>query len=321
MCGIVGVFDVAERRPVDRALLARMNDTLFHRGPDGDGFCIEPGIGLAHRRLSIIDVAGGKQPIYNEDGSVAVTYNGEIFNYQELITELTARGHRFRTRCDTEVIVHAWEEWGEKSVERFRGQFAFALWDRSRQSVFLARDRLGIKPLFYAFLPDGHLVFASELKALLLHPEFPRRIDPFAVEDYFAYGYIPEPRTIFEGVHKLAPGHTLLQERGRGRAEPCEYWDVPFQPQVQGTESDVGAELIERLREAVRIRLISEVPLGAFLSGGVDSSSVVAMMASVSTDPVSTCSISFGDPAFNEAIYATRVAERYRTRHRERRRC
>ncbi len=316
MCGIAGEFDYRERRPVDEKLLLRMRDVQIHRGPDDCGVHMEPGLGLAHRRLSIIDLAGGHQPLFNEDGSVAVVYNGEIYNFQELARELAERGHRFRTHCDTEVIVHAWEEWGESCVERLRGQFAFALWDRKQQTLFLARDRLGIKPLFYAFLPDDRLVFASELKGLLVHPALPREVNPHSVEDFFAYGYIPEPETIFRDAKKLPPGHTLTLKRDGKKAQPREYWDVPFRLHPDGRETNIEEELIERLKEAVRVRLIADVPLGAFLSGGVDSSSVVAMMAQVSDGPVNTCSISFGDPDFNEARYAAMVAEQYRTNHR-----
>lgn len=302
--------------PVDEVLLLRMRDSLVHRGPDEGGLHLEPGVGLAHRRLSIIDLSAGHQPLFNEDGSVAVVYNGEIYNYPELMAELQAAGHRFRTRCDTEVIVHAWEEWGAACVERFRGMFAFALWDRNRAVLFLARDRLGIKPLYYGRLDDGTVVFGSELKSLQVHPRLGRRVDPLAVEDYFAYGYIPEPRTILQGVWKLPPGHTLQIVRGRALPQPVRYWDVAFGEPTAGDREGAARELIERLREAVRVRLVAEVPLGAFLSGGVDSSAVVAMMAGLSEDPVNTCSIAFSDPRFDESDYAARVAERYHTRHR-----
>jgi asparagine synthase (glutamine-hydrolysing) len=288
---------------------------MFHRGPDEDGLHVEPGLGLVHRRLSIIDLSTGRQPLYNEDGSVAVVFNGEIYNFQELAKELEACGHTFRTRSDTEAIVHGWEQWGESCVTRFRGMFAFALWDRNRETLFLARDRLGVKPLYYAQLPEGPWIFGSELKALLVHPGLPRVIDPIAVEEYFAYGYVPEPRTIFKGVFKLSPGHTLCLKRGSPPAAPVEYWDVPFKVGGSPNEREACEELIERLRESVKLRLISDVPLGAFLSGGVDSSAVVSMMSGLSADPVITCSISFGDPAFNESAYARTVAERYRTQH------
>jgi asparagine synthase (glutamine-hydrolysing) len=314
LCGIVGIFDVSAQRPVDRALLLGMNDTLIHRGPDEGGVHTEPGLGLGHRRLSIIDLSTGQQPLFNEDGSVVVVYNGEIYNFLELTAELRGRGHVFRTRSDTEVIVHAWEEWGESCVKRFRGMFAFAVWDRGKQTLFLARDRLGIKPLYYAVLPNGQVIFASELKALLVHPDLPREISPPAVEDYFAYGYVPDPSTILSHVSKLPPAHTLKLQRNQPLDSPREYWDIPFEPAVI-TEEEAQREIIQRLREAVKIRLVSEVPLGAFLSGGVDSSAVVSMMASLSTHPVNTCSISFGDPQFDEAQFAAEVAQRYGTNH------
>ncbi|MFQ5785474.1 MAG: XrtA/PEP-CTERM system amidotransferase [Alphaproteobacteria bacterium] len=316
MCGIVGIFDMRGKREIDRALLERMNQSQVHRGPDEGGLHLAPGIGLGHRRLSIIDLSGGRQPLYNEDHSVVVVYNGEIFNFAELTRELEASGHRFRTHCDTEVIVHAWEEWGDACVERFRGQFAFGLWDENRQTLFLARDRLGIKPLYYAVLGDGTVLFASELKALLKCPDLPRKIDVCAVEDYFAYGYVPDPRTIYRSVVKLAPAHRLVLRRGGAVAEPQAYWDIPFGDGADGLDEDeVGEELIARLRDAVDVRMIADVPLGAFLSGGVDSSSVVAMMAGLSSDPVNTCSISFGDPDYDESRYAAEVAHRYGTRH------
>ncbi|WP_017941953.1 MULTISPECIES: XrtA/PEP-CTERM system amidotransferase [unclassified Thioalkalivibrio] len=316
MCGITGIFDLRDRRPVNRSLLEAMNETQFHRGPDEGGVHLEPGVGLAHRRLSIIDLASGQQPLFNEDETVVVTYNGEIYNFPELTTELQQAGHQFRSHCDTEVIVHAWEEWGEACVQRFRGMFAFAVWDRNRDTLFLARDRLGIKPLYYSALADGHLIFGSELKALMAHPGMPREMDPHAVEDYFAFGYVPEPRSIFRGVHKLPPGHTLTLRRGQGNlTEPREYWDVPFADNGVADADTAAEELTARLREAVDIRMVADVPLGAFLSGGVDSSAVVAMMAGLSDDPVRTSSIGFADPAYDESRYARMVAERYHTDH------
>jgi asparagine synthase (glutamine-hydrolysing) len=315
MCGIAGIFQGRSRREIDRGLLERMGNSLFHRGPDAGGVHVEPGLGLVHRRLSIIDLSTGQQPLYNEDGSVAVVFNGEIYNYQDLVGELSACGHTFRTRSDTEAIVHGWEEWGERCVERFRGMFAFALWDRNRETLFLARDRLGVKPLYYTQLSGGAWLFGSELKALLEHPDLPRELDPLAVEDYFAFGYVPEPRTIFRGVFKLPPGCTLTLRRNRPAPQPVEYWDVPFAPAGAPSDEEASDELIARLRESVKLRMISDVPLGAFLSGGVDSSAVVATMAGLVREPVVTCSISFGDPAFNESAYAGAVAERYHTRH------
>jgi len=316
MCGIVGIFNSRTAHPIDAALLSRMNDLQFHRGPDGDGVFVDRGIGLGHRRLSIIDLSGGAQPLFNEDHTVVVVYNGEIYNFKELSRDLINRGHQFRTHCDTEVIVHAWEEWGEACVERFRGMFAFALWDQNKETLFLARDRIGIKPLYYATRSDGTVLFASELKSILCDPAMPRKIDPTAVEDYFSYGYVPDPKTIYHDVFKLAPGHTLSLRRGNGKATPRCYWDVKFEVSGQPKEADVVGDLIERFRDAVECRMVSEVPLGAFLSGGVDSSGVVAMMAGLSGDSVNTCSISFGDPAFDETSYAAMVAQRYATNHR-----
>jgi len=315
MCGIVGIFDTRGSREIDPELLKRMNETQHHRGPDEGDIYTEAGVGFGHRRLSIIDLSTGQQPLFNEDRSVVIVFNGEIYNYRELMAELLELGHTFRTRSDTEVIVHAWEQWGESCVERFRGMFAFALWDRNQKTLFMARDRLGIKPFYYALLPDGMFIFSSELKALRAIPGLPRAIDPRAVEDYFAYGYVPEPKTIYQGALKLSPGYTLTLKVGDSPAQPKQYWDVPFKPHVAMTSKDAEGELITRLREAVNIRLVSEVPLGAFLSGGVDSSAIVAMMAGLMNEPVNTCSIAFNDPAFDESKYAAQVAAQYQTRH------
>jgi asparagine synthase (glutamine-hydrolysing) len=315
MCGITGIFDTRGNRHIDREVLTRMNEAQHHRGPDDGGLHVELGVGLGHRRLSIIDISSGHQPLYNEDDTVCIVFNGEIYNFQELVPELQALGHTFRTRSDTEVIVHAWEAWGADCVKRLRGMFAFAIWDRNREMLFLARDRLGVKPLYYGITATGFCLFASELKSLLMHPALARDIDPLAVEEYFAYGYVPEPRTIFKGVHKLAAGHTLMLRRGESRPQPREYWDVPFKPTSPLTEQEASEELILRLRESIKLRLISEVPLGAFLSGGVDSSAVVATMAGLLREPVVTCSIAFGDAEFNEAHHAQTVAQQYQTRH------
>jgi len=315
MCGITGVFDTRSTSEIDRNLLHRMNETLIHRGPDEGEVYVESGLGLGHRRLSIMDVSSGQQPLFNEDGSVVVVFNGEIYNFQKLVGELTALGHRFRTHCDTEVIVHAWEEWGERCVERFSGMFAFGVWDRNRQTLFMARDRLGIKPFYYTLLDNGLFLFASELKALLVHPDFDKTFDHRAIEDYFAYGYIPEPKTIFKNAFKLNPGHLLSLQRGQQTVQSREYWDIPFTPHGSLSEEEAAEELILRLRNAVDSHLMSEVPLGAFLSGGVDSSAVVAMMGGLMKEPVNTCSIAFADPAFDESDYARLVAERYQTRH------
>ena len=316
MCGITGLFDTRGSREIDRTVLHRMNESQHHRGPDEGSLHIEPGIGFGHRRLSIIDVATGQQPLFNEDGTVSVVFNGEIYNYQELIPELQALGHVFHTRSDTEVIVHAWESWGEDCVQRFRGMFAFALWDRNRQTFFMARDRLGVKPMYYAMLDDGMLLFGSELKSVLAHGGLRRDLDPLAVEEYFALGYVAEPRTVFSQALKLPPAHTLTIRRGQPVPEPREYWDVRFSLDSQISAEDACEELRSRLLESVRLRMISEVPLGAFLSGGVDSSGVVAAMAQLSSEPVNTCSMAFDDPSFDESTYAQMVADRYRTRHR-----
>jgi len=315
MCGIVGIFDLQGQRDIDARLLARLNQSLRHRGPDEDGLHREPGVGLGHRRLSVIDLASGQQPLYNSDRSVVIVFNGEIYNYRALMAELHQFGHQFRTQSDTEVIVHAWEQWGEQCVQRLRGMFAFAIWDRRRHLLFLARDRLGVKPLYYGQASDGTLLFGSELKALLAHPAMPRELDPLAVEEYFAYGYVPEPRSIVRHASKLPPGHTLCVRAGQPLPEPRQYWDIPFAPHAPARPAQAADELLARLREAVRLRMVAEVPLGAFLSGGVDSSAVVALMAGLGDTPVNTCSISFADPAYDEAPFAAMVARRYGTVH------
>ena len=317
MCGITGIVDMRGERPIDEPLLRAMNGVIGHRGPDGDGFHFEPGVGFGHRRLSIIDLEGGKQPLYNEDHTVVVTYNGEIFNFMEVERELLQRGHTFRTRSDTEVIVHAWEEWGVECLKRFNGMFAFAVWDRRAKTLFIARDRLGVKPLFYAELSDGRLIFGSELKALLLHPLLQRRIDPQAVEEYFAFGYVPDPKTIYRDVKKLEPGAYICVKRGDSHVKPVRYWDVPLDGE-RALEQPAAAweeELRARLKEAVRKRLVSDVPLGAFLSGGIDSSAVVAMMREIGAGHILTCSIGFDEPRYDESSYARMVAEAKHTDH------
>jgi asparagine synthase (glutamine-hydrolysing) len=316
MCGLVGIFDPQGRAPIDRLLLERMNRAQRHRGPDGEGMHVAPGIGLASTRLAIIDLAAGAQPMFNEDASVVVVYNGAIYNFRDLHEELRARGHRFRSASDTEVIVHAWEEWGEACVGGLRGMFAFALWDARRQTLFLARDRLGVKPLHYAILPDGQLLFASELKGLLAHPDLPRRIDPFAIEDYLAYGYVPDPKTIYQDARKLPPGHWLSWRVGQTAPRQERYWRLRFAAR-EGLEAGRAAEeLLERLEEAVAMRLVADVPLGAFLSGGIDSSAVVATMSRLAAGPVSTCSIGFDQPDHDETAFARQVAAACNTRHR-----
>jgi asparagine synthase (glutamine-hydrolysing) len=313
MCGLAGMFDARGERPVDRAVLARMTEALAHRGPDGAGLFEAPGLGLGHRRLSIVDLAGGAQPMTDPDTGVTVVFNGEIYNFPALRERLAALGHRLRTRCDTEVILHGWNRWGEDCLRHFDGMFAFALWDPRDRSLLLARDRLGKKPLYYAALPDGLCLFGSELKALAAHPALPRELDAEAVADFFAYGYVPDPKSIYRAARKLPPGHFLRWRRG-GAPELRQWWDLP----LDDTRGD-AADVVAQLEAATRRRLIADVPLGAFLSGGVDSSAVVSQMAAATAEPVKTFAIGFGDGAWDETAYARAVADRYGTEHTERR--
>ncbi len=316
MCGIVGIFDIREKREINRDLLSRMNETQFHRGPDEGGLYIEAGLGFGHRRLSIIDLSSGQQPMISRDKNAILTFNGEIYNFPELRKELETLGYVFDTHCDTEVILYGWQAWGEACVERLRGMFAFAIWDREKQTLFLARDRLGVKPLYYAELPNGQFIFGSELKSLKEHPDLSKELEPTAIEEYFGFGYVPDPKTIYKNVFKLESGYCLTIKRGAKTYQPRQYWDVDFTTRPIKTEKETADELIERLHEAVKIRMVADVPLGAFLSGGVDSSAIVAMMADLSQTPVNTCSISFGDPKFNESEFAAKIANRYHTAHR-----
>ncbi len=318
MCGIAGIFHPTGESPVDAGLLARMTTALAHRGPDGDGFHVEPHIGLGHRRLAIIDIGGGHQPMFNEDRSVAIVFNGEIYNFATLRPKLEALGHRFASdHSDTETIVHAWESWGPDCLDHLSGMFAFAIWDRNRGCLFLARDRMGKKPIYYATDSAGRVVFASEMAGLAMVPTLPRRIDPAAVEDFFAFGYVPEPGSIFAGIRRLPAAHFLLLERGKPAAEPRRYWDVPTR--AVATDATAAAQdLIARLTAATATRMVSDVPLGAFLSGGVDSSAVVALAAQARRDPLDTFTIGF-DGAEDETPFAAMVARRYGTRqHTER---
>ncbi|MFN6935188.1 MAG: XrtA/PEP-CTERM system amidotransferase, partial [Tsuneonella sp.] len=318
MCGIAGIFHCGTPKPVDPARVAAMTDALAHRGPDGEGAWTAPGVALGHRRLSIIDLAGSPQPMASADGRAMIVFNGEIYNFRELRRELESSGARFATEGDTETILAAWQKWGPDCLSRLHGMFAFALYDLERRSLFLARDRLGVKPLFTAMLSDGSLAFASELKGLLAHPLLRREIDPLAIEDYLAWGYVPDHRSILKGVEKLPAGHFRLLKHDATPASPVRWWDVSFAERRSETASDLEAELLFRLREAVTSRMVSDVPLGAFLSGGVDSSSVVALMAEANRDPVRTCSIGFDDEALDETSYARDVAARFGTEHRER---
>ena len=318
MCGIAGIFHISTPKPVDPARVERMCDAIAHRGPDGAGVWTAPGVGLGHRRLSIIDVAGSPQPMASGDGRAMLVFNGEIYNFRALRAELAAGGAKFRTEGDSEVILAAWQRWGRDCVSRLHGMFAFAIYDLHDRTLFLARDRLGVKPLFYAPLQDGSIAFASELKALIAHPQLRREIDPLAVEDYLTWGYVPDTRSILKGVHKLPAGHTLLLHHDAPLPKPVQWWDISFAERRNGKPADLEAELLHLLREAVTSRMVSDVPLGAFLSGGVDSSSVVALMAEASGQPVRTCSIGFDARELDESGYARQVADLFATDHRSR---
>ncbi len=314
MCGINGVVYTDPRHPVDRALLRRLTTTLAHRGPDADGFFWEEGAALGHRRLSIIDLSTGDQPIFNEDGTKAVVFNGEIYNFHELRADLTALGHRFATASDTEVLVHAWEEWGDGFVARLRGMFAFALWDRRHRRLLLARDRVGKKPLYYIH-DEERLLFGSELKALLGDPSVKRAVNLEVLDDYLTFGAVPAPRTIYQGIQQILPAHYLVWEGGRVRT--TEYWDLTYRSGPARGEAAWLEEFEDIFSEAVRLRMISDVPLGAFLSGGVDSSAVVAAMAAQASRPVITTNVSFAESAFDEASHARTVARALNTEHHE----
>ena len=314
MCGIAGIAGV-RGDSINAATVHRMCQTIVHRGPDDEGIYAQGAVGLGMRRLSIIDLSGGHQPIHNEDQTVWVVFNGEIYNFLELRQELESRGHLFYTHSDTEVIVHLYEEMGAECVRKLRGMFAIALYDKKRESLLLARDRLGKKPLHYA-LSNGRILFGSEIKTILaVAPEL-AEISNEGLLQYFYFGYINDPLTAFRGIHKLPPGHLL--EYSDGKIDIRQYWDVPaFGTQPAASEEEFLQELERRLAEAVRIRLISDVPLGALLSGGVDSSIVVALMARASSTPVKTFSIGFRNESFDETRYARMVAERYGTDHHE----
>jgi asparagine synthase (glutamine-hydrolysing) len=315
MCGIAGLFHLATPKPVDPARIEKMCGAMAHRGPDGQGVWTAQGVGLGHLRLSIIDVAGSSQPMASSDGRAMLVFNGEIYNYRELREELRGHGAVFHTDGDSEVILAAWQRWGVDCLPRLHGMFAFAIYDLAERTLFLARDRLGVKPLFYAPLSDGSLAFASELKGLLAHPLLRREVDPLAVEDYLAWGYVPDHRSILAGVHKLPAGHSLLLRHNASLPAPRQWWDVSFVERRQGRAADLEAELLHLLRQAVTSRMVADVPLGAFLSGGVDSSSVVALMAEASREPVKTCSIGFDAAELDETAYAKLVADRFGTNH------
>ncbi len=315
MCGIVGIFDTHGNREIDRQALGRMNESQFHRGPDEGELYTETALGMGHRRLSVIDLATGQQPLVNAERNMVLVFNGEIYNYRELTVELKALGFAFRTKSDTEVVMHAYQAWGEQCVHRLRGMFAFGIWDRNKQTMFLARDHVGVKPMFYSLLPNGLFVFGSELKSIMTFPELSRKLNVRAVEDYFAFGYVPEPKTIFHNAYKLSPGYSITLKVGDKAVVPKRYWDVSFKRAPAQSSADVERELIERLRDCVQSQMVAEVPLGAFLSGGVDSSAVVAMMAQQNNEAVNTCSIGFDDPDFDESQWANQVAQQYKTTH------
>jgi len=315
MCGICGIYHYASDEPVSETTLRRMTSVIAHRGPDDDGFYRTERVGLGHRRLSIIDVAGGHQPIFNEDGTVAIIFNGEIYNYRELAALVEGRGHQLRTRSDTETIVHLYEEFGEACVEMLRGMFAFALWDGRRRIMLLARDRLGKKPLYYAD-HAGRFVFGSELKSILEDPGIPQALDAEALADYFSFQYIPAPKSIFRHARKLRPAHYLVVNSHGVREQ--EYWDLDFSQTEERSEQEWRELLLDAYREAVGLRLMSEVPLGAFLSSGVDSSSVVALMSEITRRPVVTASIGFTAEKYSEAEDARRFAQSLGADHHER---
>ena len=318
MCGLAGIVLAQHGCPDERVLLA-MRDAQRHRGPDEAGIHLGQGIGLGHRRLSIIDLSHGQQPMVDEAAGLALIYNGELYNFKSIRAELEALGTVFTSHSDTEVLLRAWQQWGEACLQRLVGMFAFAIWDMRKRRIFLARDQVGIKPLHYGFTTAGDLVFASELKGLLAHPGVERQLDPQALEDYLALGYVPDPKSIYRSIRKLPPGHWLTWCAGEPEPVPRQYWDVPFHRGADATADEAIAQLRRLLDGAVESQMIADVPLGAFLSGGVDSSAVVASMSRVSQQPVRTCSIGFDHGSFDETVYARQVAAHLHTQHLERR--
>lgn len=318
MCGIAGLFHLETAKPVAEARVRAMADAQAHRGPDGSGVWTAPGVGLGHRRLSIIDVAGSPQPMPAADGQLTIIFNGEIYNFQELREELKRLGHIFTTSGDTEVILHGYRQWGPQVLPRLNGMFAFAIYDARTQQLFLARDRFGVKPLHYMMLADGSVAFSSELKGLLANPAVRREPDVRAVEDYMAFGYVPDDACIVAGVQKLPAGSFLMLSRGKPLPQPSIWWDLDFSQRTSASIGSLQEELRHLLHDAVASRMVADVPLGAFLSGGVDSSTVVAFMAEISAKPVETCSIGFDVGALDETQFADRVAARFGTHHRKR---
>jgi asparagine synthase (glutamine-hydrolysing) len=318
MCGIAGLFHIGTPKPVDPGRVRMMTDAQAHRGPDGSGIWTAQGVGLGHRRLSIIDLGGGAQPMHARGSALVVSYNGEIYNFRDVRRALESKGAVFRTDSDTEVLLHGWDAWGPALLPKLNGMFAFALYDADKASLFLARDRLGVKPLHYTLLADGSVAFASELKGLLANPAVRREPSAQAIEDYLALGYVPDDACFVAGVKKLPAGHFMLLERGKAMPAPAQWWDVDFSKRVKGSVEDLEARMLGHLRDGVTSRMVSDVPLGAFLSGGVDSSSVVALMAEASKRAVQTCSIGFDSAAHDETAYAALVAKRFATDHRAR---
>ena len=319
MCGLAGLFHLETPKPVSPERVRAMIDAQAHRGPDGSGVWTAPGVGLGHLRLSIIDVAGSPQPMSTDDGHLTIIYNGEVYNYEEIRSELRGLGHSFRTAGDTETILLGYRQWGAGVLGRLNGMFAFAIHDAKSNSLFLARDRFGVKPLHYVTLADGSIAFSSELKGLLANPAVRREPDLTAVEDYFALGYVPDDACIVSGVKKLGGGHYLHLHLGKPLPAPVQWWDIDFSKRAKGSVADLEAEMRDRLRAAVTSRMVADVPLGAFLSGGVDSSTVVAFMAEASKTAVQTCSIGFDQTALDETAYADQIAKRFATDHRKRR--
>ncbi|HEY9231390.1 MAG TPA: asparagine synthase (glutamine-hydrolyzing), partial [Blastocatellia bacterium] len=317
MCGICGIaIPEHSRRRVDGAAVRRMREALVHRGPDDAGLLIDSQVALGHRRLSIVDLTGGHQPMFNEDESLAIVYNGEIYNHGDYRADLEARGHRYRSHCDTETILHLYEEHGRRAVEYLRGMFAFAIWDRRRRRLLLARDRLGIKPLYYTLDADGTLHFASEIKALLEAAAVRPQLNHEALADYAANRATSGEATLFRGVKRLLPGHTL--EWQDGSVEIKRYWDVSFsKPDEYLSDADYVARFGELFREAVRLRLMADVPLGMFLSGGIDSSAIAAVMSQMVGEPIKTFSVAFAEREANELEYARLVARAFKTEHHE----
>lgn len=315
MCGICGVVSVDRTELIDPRVIKGMRDTLIHRGPDDAGCYVAPGVALGHRRLSIIDLRPeGRQPMANEDGSVQIVFNGEIYNFAGHRQWLISKGHRFRSRTDTEVIIHLYEELGVDCLKLLRGMFAFAIWDQRKRLLFIARDRLGQKPLFYR-LDEKRLLFGSEAKAILAFPGITREADPDAIDSYMSLGYVPSPMSAFKDVCKLPAAHYLTY--CSGKLEVRRYWQLHYRPKLMISEREACTQIIDRLTEAVRLRMLSDVPIGAFLSGGVDSSAIVALMAKLSSTPVKTFSIGFTEPDYDESRYARTIAQRFGTEHRQ----